>query len=85
MKITLLAALIAAFSLVGCASLCDPQDKQCRRNAKEDAADAGAAIGAALDIIGTIEAPTTTTTTTTRTCTKDRRGEEACTTTTNGN
>lgn len=89
MKSTLTAALVV-FSLVGCASMCDPGDTKCQQNAQSadnvlgDAAEI--VVGAA--VIGTeIEnpTPTTTTTTETRTCTTDIFGNKTCTITKEGN
>lgn len=82
MKNKLLSALIICALLPGCASLCDPSDKQCQKSAKEDDKDVGAGIILGLDIIGSLDQPQTTTTT--KTCTKDRRGDESCTTTQQG-
>jgi hypothetical protein len=74
------AALVAAFSLAGCASWCAPNDTQCKQDMQNADLVAGAAVVIAADIAA--PAPTTTTTTETSTCSTDFWGNKTCTTTT---
>jgi hypothetical protein len=73
--------LALAWLLSGCASMCDPNDVQCKQDAVSDAADVGAGIGAALDVMSILDAPNEPTRTETRTCTTDFWGNQNCTVT----
>ena len=79
MRTVLVIAILLALS--GCASTCDPQDVQCKQNAMSDAAEMGAGLGAAIDVISILGEPDTQTQTETRTCTTDFWGDQHCTVT----
>lgn len=78
MKPWIFLVCVAGLILANCASTCAPDDSACRQNAMNDAADVGAGIGAALDVLSILDAPDQPTRTETRTCTTDFWGDQHC-------